>query len=422
MGTALITDLYELTMAQSYLEHEQTGSAVFSLFSRKLPDERNFLVACGLEVLISQIEQFRFGSDDLEYLAGLGMFSDDFLDWLRSYRFSGTISALPEGTIFFQNEPIVQVEGALPEVQLLETLVMNSIQFQTMIASKAARIMNVARETAIIDFGFRRAHMVDAGIYAARAAYIAGFSGTSNLEAGKRFGIPVFGTMAHSYVMVFSREEDAFRAFSTTFPDKTLFLIDTYDTIAAAKKVVALAKSGITATGVRIDSGDIPSLAAEVRKILDQDGLDRVKIFATSSIDENSIAEWLDAGAPIDSFGVGTKFITSSDAPYLDMVYKLVEYEGKPMFKKSPGKKTFPYKRQIVRHRSGNTMHGDEVVRMMSPDETPGLVIDVMKDGTCKKTLPTLDQIRSYVASEIGALPCELRSLRKEPYPVTIRP
>ena len=183
-----------------------------------------------------------------------------------------------------------------------------------------------------------------------------------------------------------------------------------------------MAKSGITATGVRIDSGDIPALAAEVRKILDQNGLDGAKIFATSSIDEYSIAKWLDAGAPIDSFGVGTKFITSSDAPFLDVVYKLVEYDGKPVFKKSPGKETFPYKRQIIRHRTGNTMTGDEVVQMTSPDETPGLVIEVMRDGTCTKSLPTLDQVRTYVASEIATLPREFRSLGKETYPVTIKP
>jgi len=421
MGTGLYTDLYELTMAQSYLEHGRTGHAVFSLYSRTLPAERNFLVSCGLEILIRQIELFRFGSDDLDYLSGLNTFSDTFLDWLRSYRFTGTLSAVPEGTVVFQKEPLIQLEGELPEVQVLETLVVNSIQFQTMIASKAARIMGVAGDKTVIDFGFRRAHMADAGIHAARASYIAGFSGTSNLEAGKRFGIPVVGTMAHSYVMVFPREEDAFRAFASTFPEKTLFLIDTFDTLACTKKVVALAKAGIPVIGVRIDSGDIGSLATAVRKILDENGLQSVKIFISSGIDEYAIAGLLGAGVPIDSFGVGTKFITSSDAPFLDMIYKLVEYDGRPIFKTSPGKETFPFKRQIVRHYSGDRMVCDEVVRMESPDTIPGLVTEVMRDGTCVRPMPSLDQIKTRLARDIAALPPHFRSLNKAEYPVTVR-
>jgi len=421
MGTALITDFYELTMAQSYLEQGKTGHAVFSLYSRTLPDERNFLLSCGLYTLLQQIEAFRFGADDLDYLSGLGTFSDEFLEWLRSYRFKGTLSAVPEGTVVFQNEPLVQIEGPLPEVQILETLVLNSIMYQTMAASKAARIVGVAKNKPVIDFGFRRAHMSHAGISAARAAYIAGFTATSNLEAGKRFGIPVAGTMGHSYVMVFPREEDAFLAFASSFPDKSVLLIDTYDTLACAGKIVSLARAGVPVIGVRIDSGEIGMLATSVRKILDENMMGHIKIFVSSSVDEYAIAGWLDTGVPIDSFGVGTRFITSSDAPFLDMVYKLVEYEGKPMCKTSPGKETSPYKRQILRHYEGKRMAYDEIVRMGSHDTTPGLVAEILREGSRVGQLPVLDQIRTRAAAEIAALPAGFLSLETHEYPVKIR-
>ncbi|HRY75687.1 MAG TPA: nicotinate phosphoribosyltransferase [Methanoregulaceae archaeon] len=420
MGTALNTDLYELTMAQSFLEQGKTGPAVFSLFCRTLPRERNFLISCGLSVLIQKLEAFRFGNDDLGYLAGLGTFSDEFLDWLRRYRFRGSLSAVPEGTVVFQNEPLVQIEGSLPEVQILETLVLNTIMYQTMAASKAARIVGVARNKPVIDFGFRRAHMTEAGVLAARAAYIAGFFATSNLEAGKQSGIPVAGTMAHSYIMVFPREDDAFTAFSSSFPDKSIFLIDTFDTLAGAEKIVSLARSGVSVTGVRIDSGDIGTLATAVRKILDKNGLEDIKIFASSNVDEYAIAEWLGAGVPIDSFGVGTRFITSSDAPYLDIVYKLVEYEGRPMFKTSPGKATFPFKRQIVRHAKGGRMTHDEVVRMDSPENTPGLVTTILRRGAGTGSPPSVDEIRALATAQIASLPAGFMTLEKREYPVRI--
>ncbi len=421
MGTALITDLYELTMAQSYLEQEKTGRAVFSLLVRSLPKERNFLVSCGLETLIQQLEAFRFTNEDLTYLAGLDIFSSDFLGYLESYRFGASLFAIAEGTIVFQNEPLIQIEGNLPDVQILETLVLNSMHYQTLAASKAARIMAVNRGRAIVDFGFRRAHMAEAGIYAARAGYIAGFSGTSNLEAGKRFGIPVLGTMAHSYIMVFTCEEDSFRAFASTFPDRALFLIDTYDTRECIKKVVHLAREGVPVIGVRLDSGDIEQLARDVRKVLDDAGLETVKLFVSSGVDEYTIAAWLGACVPIDSFGVGTHFITSSDAPFLDMVYKLVEYEGRPVFKTSPGKATFPCKRQVVRHYTHGQMSYDEVIPMGGRGADPGLVVETMRDGKCLAPLPSLDTIKERMASEFTTLPERFRSLEKEDYPVMVR-
>ncbi|OPY36283.1 MAG: putative nicotinate phosphoribosyltransferase [Methanoregula sp. PtaU1.Bin051] len=421
MGTALTTDLYELTMAQSYLEHEKTGNSVFSLFARTLPEERNFLVVCGLDTLVGQLKAFRFSSDDLAYLSGLDVFSDHFLSWLKSYRFNANLFAIPEGTIVFENEPLVQIEGSLPEVQILETLVLNSIQYQTLVASKAARIMSVNRGKPVVDFGFRRSHMAEAGIYAARAGYIAGFSGTSNLEAGKRFGIPVVGTMAHSYVMVFSCEEESFRSFASSFPDRTLFLLDTYDTRGCIEKVVRLVKEGVPLIGVRLDSGDIDKLAREIRQILDDAGLVTVKIFVSSGVDEYAIRRWLDAGVPLDSFGVGTKFITSSDAPFLDMVYKLVEYEGRPVYKTSPGKITFPYKRQVVRHYTNGLISYDEVIHMSEEVKCSGLVVEIMREGDCLEPLPSLDTIKKRMASEFRTLPQKFRSLEKVDYRVIVR-
>ena len=417
----LCTDLYELTMAQSYLEHRKTGRAVFSLFVRKLPENRNFLVSCGLETLIERLESFRFGDEELRYLKGLGKFSEEFLDYLREYEFRGDIYAVPEGRVVFQNEPLVQIEGSLPEVQILETLVINTIHLQTVMASKAVRSFLVSRGRSLVDFGFRRAHGLEAGIYAARASYIAGFAGTSNLEAGRRFRIPVFGTVAHSYVMIFDSEEEAFRAFAESFPQNAVFLLDTYDTLEAARKVVRLAKEGVPVVGVRLDSGDIEELSKEVRRLLDEGGLRDVKIIVSGGVDEYRIEGWLSKGCPIDAFGVGTKFITSSDAPYLDMAYKLVEYEGKPKFKTSPGKATFPYKRQVLRFYSGGLMDHDEVVRYGEEGEGERLVEKVVEEGNLKFKLPKLEEIRERLMEDIERLPPELKTLKKHSYRVIIK-
>ena len=419
MGTALLTDLYELTMAQSYLEHDRTGTAVFSLFCRSLPAERNFLVACGLETLIRKLAEFRFTEEDITYLDNLGIFSSDFLEYLRRYRFTGNLYAVPEGTIVFQNEPLVQIEGPLPDIQILETLALNCIHFETLSASKAARITGVSRGKRIVDFGFRRSHMTEAGIAAARAAFITGFSGTSNLEAGRLYSIPVVGTMAHSYIMLFSDEEAAFRAYSASFPDRGLFLIDTYDALACTDTIIRLAKEGIPVTGVRIDSGDIPEQAAAIRKRLDTAGLSRIGIFVSNGVDEYSVDRWLAAGVPIDAFGVGTRFITSSDAPFLDMIYKLVEYEGEPRSKSSPGKATFPYRRQILRYHEAGFMEHDEVV-IAGDDDEEGLIRPCLRHGEPVRPLPALEEIRSTYKCGIAKLPGRLRSLVKEEYPVIV--
>jgi nicotinate phosphoribosyltransferase len=420
MGTALLTDLYELTMAQSFLEHKKTGTAVFSIFPRTLPAERNFLVAGGLETLVSQLERFRFTRNDIEYLKALGIFSRAFLSYLRKYRFCGTLYAIPEGSIVFQNEPLVQIEGSLPDIQILETLALNCIHFETLVASKAARITAISRGRNVVDFGFRRSHTPGAGIAAARAAYTAGFSGTSNLEAGKRFGIPVVGTMAHSYIMLFESEEDAFRAYHSSFPDRGLYLIDTYDTLACTETIVKLAREGVPVIGIRIDSGDLAGLAVKIRDRFDRAGLPHIKIFVSSNVDEYSIDRWLAGGIPIDSFGVGTHFITSSDAPYLDLVYKLVEYEGGPRYKTSPGKTTFPYRRQVVRHYKEGTMDYDEVIRMEGHGES-GLVEPCLRDGRLVQPLPVVEDIRKRCAREIMSLPERFRTLQKQEYCVRVQ-
>lgn len=403
-STALITDIYELTMAQSYLEHGKTGKAVFSLFVRRLPENRNFLVACGLETLMKSLENFKFGDRELKYLKSLGIFKDWFLDYLRGLELDLEFYALEEGTIFFQNEPILQVEGPLPKAQLIETLVINLIHFETLIASKAVRNYITAKGKTLVDFGLRRAHSPMAGLLSARACYIGGFNGTSNLQAGMLYGIPVFGTMAHSYIMVFDQEEEAFRAFAKSFPDRVFLLIDTYNTVEGAKRAVKLLKEGIKVLGVRIDSGDIPELCREVRGILDQEGFKDVKILVSGGVDEYDIEKWVSEGVPIDAFGVGTKLLTSVDAPYLDIAYKLVEYEGKPKFKESPGKKTFPYKRQVWRFLKDGKFDYDKVSRF----QEGGLVKRV------RFPLPSLKEIRERVLEQINQLPEELKSLRKK--------
>ncbi|MFN3599020.1 MAG: nicotinate phosphoribosyltransferase [Aquificaceae bacterium] len=408
-STCLITDLYELTMAQAYLEAGKTGKAVFSLFVRKLPEKRNFLVACGLEPLIEALENFRFGDAELKYLKSLGIFKDLFLDYLREYKFRGDIYAIGEGRIVFQNEPLVQIEGPLPEVQILETLAINVIHYNTLLASKSARCYIASKGKSLIDFGLRRAHGFDAGLYGARASYITGFAGTSNLLAGMKYSIPVFGTMAHSFVMVFEEEEEAFRAFAKSFPDRTILLIDTYDTLEGAKKALKLMKEGVKVVGVRIDSGDIERLSKEIRELFDKEGFREVKIVVSGGVDEEDIQRWLSRDAPVDTFGVGTKLLTSSDAPYLDIAYKLVEYQGKPKYKLSPGKATFPYKRQVIRHYHEGYMAYDEV----APYKEGGLVDLVCKEGKLVKNLPSLREIRDLFMEDLSKLPTDLRSFDK---------
>ncbi|HUM15294.1 MAG TPA: nicotinate phosphoribosyltransferase [Candidatus Nitrosotalea sp.] len=424
---ALFTDLYELTMAASYLREGMRGPATFSLFARHLPHGRSFLVAAGLEDVLNFLRDFRFSDDALSYLDSLDLFDPAFLKFLHGLRFSGLVRAVPEGTVVFKNEPLLEITAPIIEAQLVETAVLNLIHFQTLLASKAVRCVLAARGRPVVEFGLRRTHGIDAGMKAARCAFIAGASMSSNVLAGLHYGIPPTGTMAHSYVSAFLREVDAFHAFARTFPAQTTLLLDTYDTVTAARKAVVVAKEmevkGQRLAGVRLDSGDLVGLSKQVRRILDDAGLTYVKIFASGGLDDVSIDEYLADGAPIDAFGVGTRMDVSADQPYLDMAYKLVEYDGRPVLKSSAGKETWAAQKQVYRRlRSGEGFAGD-VIALREEPAPPGtveiLLRSVIERGRFLAPHPPLTAIRDYCAAQVASLPADLRDLRQTAtYPV----
>lgn len=421
MSSGLLTDFYELTMAQSMLEHNRTGRAVFSVTIRTLPQNRNYIVACGLESLIREVLSFSFSQEDILYLRAQNRFSDSFLTWLSSYSFNGDIIAVPEGRILFEQEPLVRVEGSLPEVQILETIVLNLLHHQTVIASKTARMNGVADGHPLVDFGFRRAHGLDGGILASRAAYIGGCVATSNVEAGRRFGIPVSGTMAHSYILAFHSEEEAFRAYIKTFPDNPVLLIDSYDTLNGANIAARLAVEGHPLMAVRVDSGDMREVIPGVRKILDSYGLNRVKIIVSGGVDEHDIDNWVRSGIPIDSYGVGTKMLTSSDAPFFDMTYKLVEYEKRPCSKTSPGKVTVPGRRSIFRYFKDGMINYDEVGNPDGDCEGEALSEIVVREGKMVRAHPSLNEIKERFRRDYSSLPDVYHTLEPCRYQVRIR-
>lgn len=425
---ALFTDLYELTMAASYLREGMRGPATFSVFARHLPRERSFLVAAGLEDVLNFLRDFRFSAGALSYLDSLDLFEPAFLELLRGLRFTGLVRAVPEGTVVFQNEPLLEITAPIIEAQLVETAVLNLVHFQTLIASKAVRCVLAARGRPVTEFGLRRSHGVDAGMKAARCAFIAGASMSSNVLAGLHYGIPPTGTMAHSYVSAFPREIDAFRAFARAFPAQTTLLLDTYDTLAAARKAVLVAREmearGQRLAGVRLDSGDLVGLSRQVRRILDEAGLGYVKLVVSGGLDEASIGECLAEGAPIDAFGVGTRMDVSADLPYLDTAYKLVEYDGRPVLKSSAGKGTWAAQKQVYRRlRSGAGFAGD-VLALREEPAPPGtveiLLRSVMERGRLLAPHPALTTVRDYCAAQVASLPEELRELHEiAAYPVS---
>ncbi len=426
LQSPLLTDLYELNMVQGYLDHGKTGTAVFEFFVRKLPANRRFLVAAGLEQALDFLETLKFSSGDLQWLGETGRFGEGLLDYLSTLRFTGDVHAMPEGTIFFPDEPILRVTAPLPEAQLAEANLINILHFQSLIASKAARQVLLAPGKMLVDFGFRRAHGAEAGLMAARASTIAGFAGTATVLAGKLFGIPLYGTMAHSFIEAFDDEAAAFLAFARSSPKNLVLLIDTYDTEAAARKVVALSKrlqaEGITVSAVRLDSGDLVRLSVAVRRILDEGGLTGVKIFASGGIDEDELVRFRDSGSPIDGFGIGTSLTTSFDLPALDCAYKLQEYGGLPRRKHSFGKATWPGRKQVWRqYGADGRMSGD--VLTLEGDHQPGepLLKPVIKAGRRIEPAPALAEIRAHAASELEKLPEALRALDPNAsYPVTI--
>ncbi|HEV2228207.1 MAG TPA: nicotinate phosphoribosyltransferase [Steroidobacteraceae bacterium] len=427
---ALLTDFYQLAMAQAYFESDMTETAVFELFVRRLPKSRQFLVAGGLEQAVDYLGQLRFTDEDLAYLSSLGKFSAPFLDHLGTVRFTGALHAMPEGTPFFADEPILSVTAPILEAQLLESRLLNIVHFQTTIASKAARCVIAARGRQLVDFGMRRAHEADAGLFAARAAFLAGFDATATVAAGQRFGIPLSGTMAHSFIEAHDSEQAAFRNFVRSRREPTTLLVDTYDTDRALQRVIGLAGElraraapggGIRA--VRIDSGDLAAQARRARAALDAHGLGDIQIVLSGGLDEHQIGELLSAGVPADAFGVGTALDVSADAPALDMAYKLQEYAGRPRRKSSPGKATWPGAKQVYRERDPAGQYlGDRVVRLEEGAAGRPLLEEVVRDGAPLAPLPPLGRVREYSRAELDSLPPALRDLGdvRRSYPVSI--
>jgi len=424
---ALFTDLYELTMAASYLREDMNREATFSLFVRTLPRNRSFLVAAGLEDVLALLEQYEFSEAALRYLRSLGRFEASFLDFLADLRFTGSVRAVPEGTVVFGDEPLLEVTAPLIEAQIVETAVMNLCHLQTLLASKAARCVIAAGGRTVVDFGLRRTHGLDAGMKAARCAYIAGAAMSSNVLAGLAHGIPPTGTMAHSYVEAFPQEIEAFRAFARAFPGATTLLIDTYDTVTAAKKAVIVAREmrarGEALAGVRLDSGDLVALSRQVRAILDEAGFPDVRIFASGGLDEDELARCLAEGAPIDAFGVGTRMNVSADAPYFDMAYKIVRYAGRDVLKLSAGKKTWAGEKQVYRSRGDDgRFSGDRIATRdePAPAQAEPLLHTVMLGGRPVAPPPALAEIRDRCAAQIAALPDDVRRLKgARAYPVS---
>ena len=424
-SSALLTDLYQLTMLDAYLDADMRDEAVFEFFVRRLPENRGFLMTAGLEQLLDYLEALSFGATEIEWLESTGRFSANLLDYLSGFRFRGEVRAMPEGTLCFENEPMVQVVASLPEAQIIETRLINLIHFQTLIASKAARCVLVAPEKMLVEFGLRRAHGSEAGLLAARASYIAGFTGTSTVVAEAEFGIPIFGTMAHSFVQAHASEIEAFEHFARTYPDGSVLLIDTYDTLAAARALTQLVRrlrpEGIEVHAVRLDSGDRAALATEVRKILDANGCEDISIFCSGSLDEYVLAKDFQT-APVDGFGIGTHLDVSADAPYLDCAYKIQEYAGIARRKKSPGKATWPGRKQVYRRYDINGfMEGDALVEIREDCEGKALLETVMRDGARLAPSPDLAAVREHAAQELVSLPESMRDpCARSAYPVEI--
>ena len=424
--SALLTDLYQLNMVQAYLDHGETMTAVFEFFVRTLPARRGFFLAAGLEQALDYLENLRFSAAEIAWLKSTGRFRQNLLDYLGEFRFSGDVHAMPEGTAFFADEPILRVTAPLPQAQFVESRLINILHFQTLIAAKAARMVLAAPNKALVDFGMRRAHGAEAATMAARASYLAGFAGTATVSAGREFGIPLYGTMAHSFIEAFDDETAAFAAFAQARPDNLVLLLDTYDTEAAARKVVALAPklkaAGIAIRGVRLDSGDLIALSKSVRKILDAGGLGAVTIFASGGLDEDSLAAFARANAPIDGLGIGTSLTTSADVPNLDCVYKMQEYAGLARRKRSARKATWPGRKQVWRrYGADGRMAGDVLALEGRAHEGEPLIELVIENGRRLRPPPSLDELRRRAAVELDRLPEPLRRLEAgTTYPVEV--
>jgi nicotinate phosphoribosyltransferase len=424
-NAALLTDLYQLTMLQAYWRERMEERAVFSLFFRQLPESRNYMLACGLDDVLRYLEELSFSDDALEYLGGLGPFSREFLDWLAQLRFTGDVWAMAEGTPVFAGEPLLEVVAPIAEAQLVESFLMNQIHLQTVLASKGARVVSAARGRTVVDFALRRMHGTDSALKGARAFYIAGVDATSNVLAGQLYGIPVSGTMAHSYVQAHEQELDGFRAFARLYPE-TILLVDSYDTLEGVRQVVRLAAElgdDFSVRGIRLDSGDLAALATQARELLDDAGLEAVGIFASGLLDEYAIAKLVRDDVPISGFGVGTRMGIALDAPTCDLAYKLTEYAGVGRLKLSPSKASIPGRKQVFRVESDGTASHDVLARHDECLPGRALLRPVMTQG---RRLPiaeqTLDQIRARTAEELQRLPQRLHDLKgaDPPYAVEL--
>ena len=413
----LFVDLYELTMAQAYLQSGQTGHATFSLYFRNFPPNRAYYVFCGLESVLEYLGQVQFSEQDIDVLDRMGLFDSTLLDYLRSFRFSGTVRAMKEGEIFFPDEPVIEVSGPIIECQIAETFLINQINLESVLATKASRVVDTAAGRQVVDFASRRTHGLDSGLKFARASYIAGFDGTSNVRAASMYGIPAVGTMAHSYISTFDSETEAFSNYARSFPDTSTFLVDTYDTLGGVGSSINVAremqKYDKSLRAIRLDSGDMDALSRQARKMLDNAGLQDVLILASSGLDEYSITELALSNAPIDGFGVGTRVGVSADAPYTDFVYKLVEYDGKPVMKFSQDKVSLPGPKQVFRSRDSDGAFDHDVIARFDHEVRDGkstpLLCQVMEDGRMTAPLTDLAGIRQYHKEQTERIPATLR-------------
>lgn len=427
---ALFTDLYELTMAAAFFRERMRETATFSLFARRLPPTRAFIVAAGLEEALEYARGLHFTADAIEYLRSLGRFEPEFLEYLATLRFTGEIRAVPEGTVIFPDEPMLEVSAPVIEAQLLESALLNACHLQSVLASKAARVVIAAQGRDLAEFGLRRSHGTDAALKAARCAWITGFGSTSDVLAGRAYGIPVSGTMAHSFVTAFGDEQEAFRAYARAFPDSAVLLIDSYDTLEGARKAVTVARElaarGHALAGVRLDSGDLLALSRAVRGILDEAGLAGVRIVASGGLDEHDIAALVAAGAPVDAFGVGTRLNVSADAPSLDLVYKLVRYGDRDVLKLSEGKETWVGAKALYRSFGPDGLVAGDVLSLDAetpPTGSVSLLEVVLDGGELLRPHPSLGDIRRHCAGQLATLPDELKRLQGHgEYPIAVSP
>jgi len=427
---SLFTDFYELTMCAAYFDNKNFKPATFDLFIRRLPENRSYILFTGLEQILLHLQDIKFTKQHLAYLKRQG-FNQQFLNYLQNFKFTGDVWAVPEGTVAFPNEPLIRITAPIIEAQIIETFALNTVNLQTTMSTKASRVIHAAKGKNVIEFGLRREQGIDAGMKVARSSYIAGCKGTSNVLAGMVYDIPVFGTMAHSFVMSYPKELEAFRAFAKTFPDKSTLLIDTYDDLAGLEKAITVAKEletkGFRLGGVRLDSGNLAETSKKIRKILDDNDLGYVKIFVSGDLDEFRIAELLSKGAKFDSFGVGTKMGTSSDRPYLDVIYKLCETMTapnvySPIMKLSTDKSTLPGRKQVYRYKDSEGNYVRDVIALASEkiDAEP-LLVNVMSEGKMTYTLPSLNQIKEFAAENLSKLPEKYKALTEaETYPVEL--